>query len=70
MTTNRPQSDLIEWRINKEGKLLKCHPWIKKKNPVQLMPASEFEPTTSQSLSGSMTPRLAYRLNHSATGDW
>ena len=33
------------------------------------MPAVGFKPTTSQSLSGGVTPMLAYRLNHSATKD-
>ena len=39
------------------------------KKPILLMPAVGFEPTTSQSLSGGIRPRLAQRLNHSATGD-
>ena len=33
-----------------QGKLLEFLPWIK--NPILLMPAVRFEPTTSQSLSG------------------
>ena len=33
------------------------------------MPAVEFKPTTSQSLSDGITPRLANCLNHSATED-
>ena len=34
------------------------------------MPAVGFEPTTPQSLSGGVTPRLTHRLNHLATEDW
>ena len=34
------------------------------------MPAVGFKPTTFQSLSSGMTPRLAHHLNHSATEDW
>ena len=33
----------------------------------KLVPAVGFKPTTAQSLSGGVTPKLTHRLNHSAT---
>ena len=44
--------------------------FLDKKNPILLMPTVGFEPTTSQSPSGGVTPRLVHRHNHSATVDW
>ena len=46
------------------GKQLQDPPWTK--NPTLLMLAVGFEPTTFQSLSGGLTPRL----NHSPLGHW
>ena len=41
---------------------LKVLPWIK--NPILLMLAMGFEPTTSQPLSGRVIPSLTHHLNH------
>ena len=72
MVTNRPQGNLVGWRINKKHFRLGKNIEISSldKYPILLMPAVGFEPTTFQSLNGSVTPRLARHLNHSATEDW
>ena len=76
MATNKPQGNLVGWRINmkhfQRGNPLKFLPWIKKKNCSTHVgcAAVGFEPTTSQSLSGGVTPRLTHYLNHSATEHW
>ena len=49
MATNRPQGDLVGWRVNKkhfqlQKKKVKFLPWMK--NPILLMLAVGFKPTT------------------------
>ena len=51
------------------GKIIEIS-YLDKKSPIQLMLAVGFEPTTSPSPSGGVTPGLPHRLNHSATEDW
>ena len=72
MATNRPQGDLVGWRINTNhfgfGKPLKFLPWIKKNLSFScwlwdLSPRPPSYPVVA------FTPRLAHHLNHSATED-
>ena len=60
MATNRPQGGLVGWRINMKHFQLEKTIEISflEKNPILLMSAVRFEPTTSQLLSGIATPRL------------
>ena len=51
-----------------QGKPWKFLPWIK--NPIQLMPAVGFEPTTPSHSVVVLTPRLVHCLNNSATEHW
>ena len=72
MARNWPRGDLVGWiwirNIFGQGKPLEFLPWIK--NLILLMPAVGLKPSTSQSLSGGVIPRLAHHLNHSATEHW
>ena len=55
MATNRPQGDLVGWRIDLKhfwsGKTIGISS-LDKKNPILPMPAVGFKPTTFQSLNG------------------
>ena len=59
MVTDMPQGDIVEWRINtkhfQQGKTTEISS-LDKRKPILLMPAVRFEPTTSQSLNGDVTP--------------
>ena len=72
MATNRPQGDLVGWRINTKRFRLKKTIEMSSldKNPILLLPAwysNQWPPSRSVV---AFAPRLVHRLSHSATENW
>ena len=69
MATKKPHGDLVGWRIDTTHFQLGKTTEISSldKHPLCTKPDVGFEPTTSHSLSGGVTPMLVYCLNQSAT---